>query len=190
MRSEHELLLDCVRRLNASKIPYMVTGSMASNAWGQPRTTHDIDVVVQYSANDVPAVVQAFTPGFFIQEISVRNALRPPYQFNALDEQSPMKVDVWLLKPDPLEHEMFGRRITVDLDGEPMVVASPEDTVLSKLRWWKISPSERQLQDCAGIVAVQADALDHSYLRQRAQQLGVSDTLEKILSGEISSKTT
>lgn len=45
--TEQELLLDCVRRLNAGKVSYMLTGSMASNAWGVPRTTHDLDFVIQ-----------------------------------------------------------------------------------------------------------------------------------------------
>jgi hypothetical protein len=190
MRTERELLLDCVRRLNASKLPYMVTGALASIAWGQPRTTHDVDVVMQYGPADVATVVQAFTPGFFIQELSVRNALKPPYQFNALDELSPLKVDVWLLRNEPIEREMFRRRKVIDLHGEPMVVASPEDTILSKLRWWKISPSDRQLDDCAGIIAVQGNDLDLTYLRHWANESGVDDTLERILSGEIGPKTT
>src|SRR5688572_11618909 len=101
MRTQSEVLLDCVRRLNATGVPYMVTGSMASNAWGQARFTHDIDIVVHFAAKDVPAIVRAFTPGFFIQEMSVRTALRPPYQFNAIDEQSPLKVDIWSLRPEP-----------------------------------------------------------------------------------------
>ena len=46
MRNERELLLDCLRRLNQSGIPYMLTGSMASNQWGIPRSTHDIDIVI------------------------------------------------------------------------------------------------------------------------------------------------
>jgi len=191
MRTQTEVLLDCVRRLNATGVPYMLTGSMASNAWGQARFTHDIDIVVQYAAKDVPAIVQAFTPGFFIQEMSVRNALRPPYQFNAIDEQSPLKVDIWSLRPEPFEQEMFRRRMVIDLEGQPMSVATPEDTLLHKLYWNKLSPSERQLGDAAGIFAVQTEAnLDLIYMRHWAAEIGVSDTLEKILSGEIRPKTT
>ena len=190
MRTQNDVLLDCVRRLNATGLPYMLTGSMASNAWGQARFTHDIDLVMQYAAKDVDAIVRAFTPGFFIQEISVRNALRPPYQFNAIDEQSPLKVDVWTLRPEPVEQEMFRRRVVIDFAGEPLSVATAEDVILSKLRWHKMFPSDRQLSDMAGIVAVQADNLDLSYLRHWAAVIGESATLEKILSGEIRPKTT
>src|ERR1035438_4745407 len=58
--TEQELLLDCVRRLNASGVHYMLTGSMASNAWGIPRTTHDLDFVIQLPPSQIPALVKAF----------------------------------------------------------------------------------------------------------------------------------
>ena len=45
--TEQELLCDCLNRLNQAQIPYMLFGSMASNYWGVPRSTHDIDFVVQ-----------------------------------------------------------------------------------------------------------------------------------------------
>lgn len=190
MRSEREVLVDCLQRLNASGLRYMLTGSMASNAWGMPRTTHDIDVVVHITAADVPKVVQAFSDGFFIQEMSVRNALRPPHQFNAIDEQSPLKIDFWVLTTEPFAQEMFRRRIQIELEGVPASIATPEDVLLHKLYWNKLSPSERQLGDAAGIYAVQQDALDLPYLRHWAVELKVVDTLERILNGRIRPKST
>ena len=58
--TERELLVDCLRRLNGLGLGYMVTGSMASNYWGIPRTTHDLDIVVQLDTAAVSAIVQAF----------------------------------------------------------------------------------------------------------------------------------
>ena len=46
MRTERELLVDCLERLNHLGVPYMLVGSMASNYWGIPRTTHDLDFVL------------------------------------------------------------------------------------------------------------------------------------------------
>jgi hypothetical protein len=40
MRSQRELLVDCLARLNRVGVPYVLTGSMATNYWGIPRTTH------------------------------------------------------------------------------------------------------------------------------------------------------
>ena len=188
--TEQELLIDCLRRLNASGIPYMLTGSMASNFWGVPRTTHDLDFVIQLSQSSAPALVAAFTPDFYLAEGSVLAALQPPYQFNAIDPRTGLKVDFWLLRPDPFEQEMFARRIGTELFNVWAWLATPEDVVLHKLYWNSITPSERQLGDAAGVVAVQRDALDLDYLRRRAKEMGVDATLEDLLSGAIRPKQT
>ena len=103
--TEQELLQDCLRRLNQSSIDYMLVGSMASNYWGIPRSTHDIDFVIEFEDADVNAIVSLFEDDFFIQEISVRSALKPPYQFNALDNRSALKVDFFRLAGDAYELE-------------------------------------------------------------------------------------
>lgn len=71
----------------------MLVGSMAGNYWGVPRSTHDIDFVVEYDETQIVTIVKAFEDHFFIQPISVASGLRPPYQFNALDNRSALKVD-------------------------------------------------------------------------------------------------
>ena len=86
--TEQELLVDCLRRLEGLGIDYMLVGSMAGNYWGVPRSTHDIDFVIEYEVKQVPKLVAAFQDDFFIQKISVESALRPPHQFNALDNRS------------------------------------------------------------------------------------------------------
>ena len=74
--------------------------------------------------------------------------------------------------------------------GEPAWIATAEDVILHKLVWNRMSPSDRQLGDAAGIVAVQADALDKNYLRQWGQELKLTKELERLLSGEIKPKNT
>ena len=98
--NERELLVDCLRRLNATGVTYYLTGSMASNYWGIPRTTHDLDFVVQLPPSAVPRILQAFGGDFYIEEAAVRAAYRPPHQFNAIDTRSALKVDFWLPKPE------------------------------------------------------------------------------------------
>ena len=190
MMTEQELLIDCLRRLNACKIGYMLTGSMASNFWGIPRTTHDLDFVVGLDAPAIPSFVRAFEDDFFVQEASVRAALKPPYQFNVLDNRSALKVDFWVLREEPFERQMFSHRRRETLLGEPAWIATAEDVLLHKLNWHKLTPSDRQLGDAAGIVAVQQGELDHEYLRHWSTELGVEETLAKLLSGEIRPKHT
>jgi hypothetical protein len=188
--NEQELLADCLRRLNRTQVAYYLTGSMASNYWGIPRTTHDLDFVVRLPMSTVPRIVQEFSGDFYIEEAAVRAAYQPPHQFNAIDTRSALKVDFWLPKPEPFDKEMFRRRMQVTLFGEPAWISTAEDVILHKLVWNRISPSDRQLGDAAGVVAVQADALDKNYLRQWAQELKLTKELERLLSGEIKPKQT
>jgi hypothetical protein len=188
--NERELLADCLRRLNRVGLTYYLTGSMASNYWGVPRTTHDLDFVVQLPPSAVAAIVQAFSGDYYIDEAAVRAAYQPPHQFNALDNRSALKVDFWLPKAAPFDKEMLRRRVQVTLFGEPAWIATAEDVILHKLVWNRITPSERQLGDAAGIVAVQATALDRDYLLLWARELDLADALEPLLSGRIRPKTT
>jgi len=188
--TEQELLVDCLRRLNREGVAYMLTDSMASNAWGIPRTTHDLDFVLQLPPSEVPKFVTAFRDDYFIDEAAVRAAYQPPHQFNVLDLRSALKADFWLLKPVPFEREMFRRRVKDIAFGELCWLATAEDVVLHKLYWNTITPSERQLGDAAGVVTVQDAKLDVDYLRQWAQELRVTKVLEDLLAGKIKPKTT
>src|SRR5437773_5841628 len=169
--TEQELLVDCLRRLNRAEITYYLTGSMASNAWGIPRTTHDLDFVIQLPPSQVPLLVKAFDhPDYFLDETSIRAAYQPPYQFNVIHIPTALKVDFWLLARVPFEREMFDRRIQDRWFGEPLCLTTAEGIMLHKLYWNRISPSDRQTADVAGVVYVQRGKLDEDCLRQWASE--------------------
>ena len=83
---------------------------------------------------------------------------------------------------------MFERRMHTTLFGSEVWLASPEDVILHKLYWNKITPSERQLGDAAGIVAVQGEHLDRTYLLRWSDSLGVTHDITRLLRGEIRPK--
>src|SRR2546427_3818827 len=188
--TEQQLLIDCLGRLNRASLAYMVTGSMASNYWGIPRTTHDLDFVIQLPPRAVPHILAAFAGDFFMDEQAVRAAYRPLYQFNGIDQRSSLKVDFWLPAGTAFEREMFGRRVERSLFGTPASIATAEDIILHKLYWDKLTPSERQRGDAAGVFAVQRERLDRGYLRRWASELGVEATLTLLFEGKLKPKTT
>ena len=136
------------------------------------------------------ALVGAFAGDYFIDEPAVRAVYQPPHQFNVIHVPSALKADFWLLRPVPFEQEMFRRRVRDEWFGQPLWLATAEDVILHKLHWNKITPSERQLGDVAGVVAVQKGQLDEAYLRRWAADLGVLETLEDALRGHPPPKTT
>ena len=83
--NERKLVVDCLRRLNRSGITYYLTGSMASNYWGIPRTTHDLDFVVQLSDPAGAPILREFSGDFYIDEKAVRAAQQPPYQLDTIN---------------------------------------------------------------------------------------------------------
>jgi hypothetical protein len=191
MRSERELLTDCLDRLNRLDIPYMLVGSMASNYWGVPRSTHDLDFVLAFQPEDDWRLAEAFASGFVIQLESIRKAFQPPGQFNALDEQSALKVDFWILdRADPFAVTMFDRRKRLVLFDHTTWIITPEDLILQKLRWNQITPSERQVLDAAGVYELQRSTMDEAYLSDWSARLGIRAELELLRSGTITPKRT
>ena len=188
--TERELLIDSLQRLNRIEIAYMLTGSMASNHWGIPRTTHDLDFVIQLPSAIVPKLVEEFEADFLLDREIVERIYRPPHHFNAIDQRSFLKLDFWLLKPEPFDRTMFDRRIRGSYFGEPAWIVTAEDIILQKLHWERISPSTQQLNNVAGVIAVQAGALDLDYLRHWAAELRVQSKLEDVLAGRIKPKAT
>lgn len=190
MRTEAEFLVDVLNRLERAGVDSMLTGSMASNYWGIPRTTHDLDFVLLMKPEQVDQLVSAFSEGLFIQRDSVRSAFRPPHQFNVLDEQSALKADFWLLCDNSFDQSVFARRLHVNIFGASAWIATAEDIILHKLYWNRITPSERQLGDAIGVFAVQGDALDTAYLRHWAAVLEVEAVLTDLLAGKLRPKST
>jgi hypothetical protein len=188
--NQQELLVDCLRRLNSASIRYRLTGSMASNYWGMPRTTHDIDFVIQLPPSQAVLLASAFSGDYFLDEQAIRAAYQPPFQFNAIDMRSTMKIVFWLLRPEPFEREMFSRRIEAILFGEKAWISTAEDVILHKLYWNDITPSDRQLGDAAGIVAVRGEQLDRQYMSAWAKELRLEANLQRLLTGELKPKST
>lgn len=160
-------------------------------------TTRDIDVVLNLSARDVSALVDGLREGFTFLPSDITDALvRLPEaradaaqraSFCAYDKATGFQIDVYLSSGRPFEVAQFQRAQVVDIPGEPggtLRVASAEDTVLAKLEWYKLAPSDRQWRDVQAILRVQDDALDVAYLRQWAADLGLAELLEWALKGQ------
>jgi len=173
-----------LRALERAGIDYLLTGSLASTAWGRPRATYDVDFVVDLRAGDVEKLLRAFPPPtWYLEREVILEALRTGGEFNAIHGTAGTKLDFWLKARRPMDALRFVRRRRESLAGVDCWVLSPEDTILAKLEWLQAAPSERQQADVVGILAVQGDKLDFGYLRQWAHSLGVHDLLEEALSG-------
>lgn len=177
-----KLLKHLVKVLDESHIAYMVTGSLVSSLQGEPRSTHDIDIVVQIPPVSIPSLIQAFPlPDYYLSESSIKDALVHKSMFNLLDTREGDKVDFWILTNEPFDTSRFERRYPVEVLGIKMFVSRPEDTILAKLRWAKLSGgSEKQFTDALRVFEVQAGDLDLLYLENWTETLGIQVLWQKL----------
>ena len=183
--SQPELLKLVAGRLEAAGIEYMVSGSIASSLQGEPRSTHDIDIViaVRIPATDAAARLKAAfpEPDFYLDEAAVREAILARAMFNLVDTREADKVDFWPLTEDAFDRERFQRRYVESFEGVRLPVSRPEDTILMKLRWAAMmGGSEKQFVDALRVYEVQHGRLDEAYLDRWADTLGVVAALTRL----------
>ena len=183
--SQQELLKRVIHALEAAGVDYMLTGSLVSSLQGEPRSTHDIDLVVA-----VPPPGDAFaqqlaaafpSPAFHLNQESVKAAVRSRESFNLIDASEGDKVDFWILTDEPFDQCRFDRKYVEEFAGTALQVSRAEDTILMKLKWAEVSGgSEKQFVDTLRVYEVQHKTLDHSHLENWAQSLGVEAILERL----------
>ena len=92
--SQQELLIKVVSELDNLNVPYFVTGSIASTIQGEPRATHDIDLVVHITASQVSELSNIFTvPKYYLDEEAALDALKKNSMFNLIDSNTGDKID-------------------------------------------------------------------------------------------------
>ena len=155
-----------VKTLDGAGIEYMVTGSMASSAQGEPRFSHDIDLVVALKKEHVADLLRSFpAPEYYLSEPAAIVAIEKRQMFNLIDVTGGEKVDFWLLTDDAFDQARFARRQLAELDGIRFYISSPEDTILAKLRWAKMcGGSEKQMHDALRVYELQRPVLDIAYI--------------------------
>jgi hypothetical protein len=173
------------RVFDALGIRYLVGGSVASSHYGIPRLTRDVDLVAEVRLAHADAIAAALAEEFYVDADMIKDAVKRRASFNVLHLATMFKADVFIRKGDSWSHEEMERARTEEIevpDGKVAVrFASPEDTLLHKLVWYKLGNevSDRQWGDVLGLLQVQGDALDHQYLDRWAPALDVVDLLAR-----------
>ncbi|OGE66323.1 hypothetical protein A3H85_00920 [Candidatus Daviesbacteria bacterium RIFCSPLOWO2_02_FULL_40_8] len=179
-----KLLTQVTEVLDKLEIPYFITGGFAVSVWGRPRATFDIDIVVNLIEPEVPKLAEmlrGISEFGYIDENTAKEAIKTNGEFNFIDPDTGVKADFWVARDDEMAKEEYRRIKKKEINGQEVCFISPEDLILSKLRWYKISPSSRHLEDVESILKISGDILDKKYLLKQARKQGTWDTLNKYL---------
>lgn len=181
--SQQKLLSLVAGRLKALNIPCMLTGSLASSLQGEPRSTHDVDLLVEMNLSQVDSLASLFTgPDFYLSRSAMQDAVQHRRMFNLLDLTSGDKVDFWLVTNDPFDQSRFRRRRPASIAGTEIDVSSPEDTILMKLKWANASGgSEKQFHDALRVYELQSALLDRVYMESWLEPLHVTELWLRLL---------
>jgi hypothetical protein len=178
-----------IEALEALEAPYLIGGSLASAVHGVARATMDADLLAELRPLHADPLAKALSGEFYADPAAILDAIQRCSSFNVIHLATAFKVDVFVSRMRPFDRSQMERRTAQVLAREPertAYVATAEDTVLSKLEWYRMGGeiSERQWRDVLGVLRVQrvqGDRLDRAYLTRWADALGVSDLLEQVL---------
>lgn len=186
MDSPALVLSEVVRILDELGVVYVLVGSMASSTHGMYRATSDLDFLADIKSHQVPSLVEALEDNFYVDKKSVQQALARGQSFNAIHFDLAFKVDIFVPKDEFSRNQLERRELkNVSSNLEQKVyVATAEDTILAKLRWYRSGGevSIPQWNDVLGVLGASETTLDTNYLREWATKLGVHDLLEKAMS--------
>lgn len=167
-------------------IPYVIGGSLASTLYGMVRTTQDSDIITEMRPEHIQSFVSSLQDEFFIDEEMIADSIQHNSSFNIIHRETTFKVDIFIPRPRPFQQSQLARaqRQTFELGTEISAnFASPEDTILSKLEWYRLGGevSERQWRDILGVLKTRTGELDLSYLQKWAVDLKIADLLKRAL---------
>lgn len=181
--SQQELLKKVIQALDQAEIKYMITGSVSSSLQGEPRSTHDIDIVIAIQKLQIKKLLENFQPpDYYLDEDSIIDAINTQGMFNLIDVKDGDKVDFWMLTDDPFDQSRFLRKYNEEFTGIKIQVSRPEDTILAKFKWAKLSGgSEKHYTDALRVYEVQYKNLDINYLEYWVKKLGVEMFWERLI---------
>ncbi len=184
MTPELEEIGRFVRLLTRLSIRHVIVGSYASSAHGVARVTQDIDFVAEIPAESVDALFSAMKDTHYIDPDSIRRAIQTGRAFNIIHLATMLKFDVYVPRNNDSARRHIERGQWSTMGGaldEPVLVASPEDIVVSKLRWFRRGGevSAKQWADVLGVLRVQHGRLDIEYMERTAGEERVRDLLDR-----------
>jgi hypothetical protein len=177
-----ELLQKIVEVFERIQIPYLITGSVAAMAYGEPRLTNDIDIVAAIEERHIGDLLKAFPADeFYVDEETMIEAIWKHGQFNIIRPASGLKVDIIIKQNNAFDISRFSRlRRIYPAESYQANFASPEDVIIKKMEYYKEGGAEKHLRDITGILKISGEMVDKDYIAEWSRQLGLTEIWDAI----------
>ncbi len=184
---EPNLLNLFVSRLNNQRLNYVITGAVASIVYGEPRLTHDIDIVLEIGATEVDRFVAAFpATEFYVAPVEIiqNEILRDERgHFNLIHLDSGFKADIYLKGKNDLHQWALENKRKIDFQGITLFVAPPEYVVIRKLEYYREGHSDKHLTDIKAILNNSRDIIDVGFIETYCTEHGLTDLWRSLWEG-------
>jgi hypothetical protein len=174
-----DLFAAFVRPLHQAGLKYMVSGSLASMQYGEPRLTMDVDLVVHLDEPQITRFAELFpkphyyTPPAEVIGVEIRRTVRG--HFNVIHLTTGLKADFYPSTSHPYWQWAWDHRRSTDVDDQPVYFAPPEYVILWKLQFFREGGGDKHLRDIRGMIAVSAGEIDLALLDRATAELGLVD---------------
>ncbi len=168
-----------VTLLNQSRTSYMVTGALAAIVYGQPRMTHDVDLVIQLDKSYLSQFISLFPSEEFYcppedvirLEISRENR----GHFNIIHHETGFKADFYPVGGESLSGWGMANRRKEIISGDTLWLAPPEYVIIRKLQYYQEGKSSKHLTDIRNMLEISSDLIDHDILRKFIREYNLQD---------------
>ena len=177
-----------IQALETASIEYMIGGAVAAWAWGEPRSTLDLDLVVNIPLEGIGRLSNELKKRDMLvnEKIILDNILenRADLPINAIHMHSGYKADLYPVRDgDELRIAAFGRRQKVDLGGYlgEVYLHTPEDLIIYKLWYYSLSWQTKHIHDITSVVMTLGDCLDFGYIDKWVTEKGLHNIWRELI---------
>lgn len=178
--TSNEAVSAVIAALEDARIPYMVTGSYASNAYGLARATKDADIVIEVVPDALRGLVERLGPELQLDRQMTFETITSTTRNVIAVAASPFKIELFHLSADAFDRERFARRVLSPFLGRMSYLQTAEDVVVQKLRWSKEGRRRKDVEDARSVIAVSGSRLDWPYIHGWCERHGTRALLDEI----------
>jgi len=180
LTTDEEAVVFVMNALDACGARWMLTGSLASNMFGVPRSTQDADFVIKVEPEGLRSFRASLDDRFQFDDQMRFETITMSTRHDLTLRDTGFRIELFFLAQDAFAQERFARRIVRDFCGRPAWVPTPEDVVIQKIRWSKGGRREKDILDVRAVIGVRHATLDWPYIERWCAEDGTLELLNKV----------